>query len=211
MIDELINFLSSVRQPQNTLTNQVFQALQRTNPPVYVVPDDQMPRVRYGEEVPRQNWQQALSSILGALQVHRAQNPVYIPFKPGTPTQQRLYQQESLALQRELGYLPYQYVPADTMLKASLPDSSETKYTKDDYEADLYGLREYYASAKDYRASLERNATEIIRRIGKSAYNRLLEEAKEAERQEMSGQLKWVRRYQVQGDPIREYFKMIGG
>jgi hypothetical protein len=136
----------------------------------------------------------------------------------GRPTWEREYgmgqlgmDAQRLALQRELGHLPYQYATVDALLQASQPGGSGTKYTKDDYEADLYGLREYYASAKDYRASLERNATEIIRRIGKSAYNRLLEEAREAERQEMSGQLKWVRRYQVQGDPIREYFKMIGG
>ncbi|MGB9805051.1 hypothetical protein, partial [Desulfofundulus sp.] len=61
---------------------------------VYVVRDDLMPRQnaagtaapRYGEEVPRQGWQAALDSLVRAVQMHQMNNPLYIPFKPGTPT-----------------------------------------------------------------------------------------------------------------------------
>lgn len=63
------------------------------NSPVYVVRDDLMPRQnaagaapRYGEEVPRQGWQAALDSLVRAVQMHQMNNPLYIPFKPGTPT-----------------------------------------------------------------------------------------------------------------------------
>ncbi|MCS5696331.1 hypothetical protein NZJ93_09565 [Desulfofundulus thermocisternus] len=136
----------------------------------------------------------------------------------GRPTWEREYgmgqlrlDAQRLALWRELEYLPYQYATVDALLKASQSSGSGTDYTKNDYEADLYGLREHYASARDYRASLERNAAEIIRRVGKSTYDKLLQEAKDAELKELSGELKWTRKYKGQGDPIREYFKMIGG
>jgi len=53
------------------------------NSPVYVVPDQP---VKYGEEVPRQNWQQTLDSLVKSIQSYRSQNPINLPFKPGTPT-----------------------------------------------------------------------------------------------------------------------------
>ena len=54
---------------------------------VFVVPDNQMPnRARYGEEVPRQNWQQNLGALTGAIEGHRAKQPPYQPFSAGTPT-----------------------------------------------------------------------------------------------------------------------------
>lgn len=54
---------------------------------VYVVPDNQMPRRRqYGEEVPVQDWKQALDQLNSLIKAHRAQNPVYSPFPAGTKT-----------------------------------------------------------------------------------------------------------------------------
>ena len=40
----------------------------------------------YGEEVPRQSWQETLDSLVRGIQLHQAQNPPYVPFAPGTPT-----------------------------------------------------------------------------------------------------------------------------
>ena len=54
---------------------------------VFVVPDNQMPnRARYGEEVPRQNWQQNLEALTGAIEGHRAKQGPYQPVPAGTPT-----------------------------------------------------------------------------------------------------------------------------
>ncbi|TYO95120.1 hypothetical protein [Desulfallas thermosapovorans] len=204
-INELIGLLTNARQPQNELVNSAVNAKQRTNPPVYVVPDNQ--RVSYGDEVPNKTWQQNLGSVLNAIRSHRAKNPVYIPFPAGTPTlakqeleQQKAYQDAQLGLDT-------QRVAIDAFKAYESSGKDTANYTKNDYEADLYGLREYYASPKDYKASLERNATDIIRLLGKSTYDRLLEEAKNAEYSEEP----WVRKYQVEGDPIRGYFDMIGG
>lgn len=88
-------FPQSVPQPVRQLA-----ALKQEydNSPVYVIPDQLMPlvtsqasqtsqrSVRYGEEVPRQSWQEALDSLVRGIQLHQAQNPPYIPFAPGTPT-----------------------------------------------------------------------------------------------------------------------------
>jgi hypothetical protein len=54
---------------------------------VFVVPDNQMPnRPRYGEEVPRRDWQQNLEALIGAIEGHRAKQGPYQPVPAGTPT-----------------------------------------------------------------------------------------------------------------------------
>lgn len=131
-IQSIIDLLSSFRQPGNALAGQAVQAARRAEPPVYVVPDEQMPR--YGEEVPAKSWQQNLGEILGALQVHRATNPVYSPFPAGTPTlakqqEERLksYQQEQLGLERQRLALEAAkgYEPSQAELKAEAQGSAE--------------------------------------------------------------------------------------
>ncbi|MFA7468778.1 MAG: hypothetical protein WCY82_11025 [Desulfotomaculaceae bacterium] len=77
-----------------------------SGPKVYVVPDNQMqgqpaqqqqqmqtqqqamPReqVRYGEEVPRQSWQQNAAAFADAIGSYRKANPVKIPLPAGTKT-----------------------------------------------------------------------------------------------------------------------------
>ena len=64
---------------------------------VYVVPDDKMPR--YGEEVPRKNWQENLQDILSSIQSHRAKTPVYMPFPAGTKTLQARATESQIASQ----------------------------------------------------------------------------------------------------------------
>lgn len=54
---------------------------------VYVVPDNQLPRRKqYGEEIGVQSSDQMMEGTLKRIQEHRAQNPVYAPFEPGTKT-----------------------------------------------------------------------------------------------------------------------------
>jgi len=55
--------------------------------PITVVPDDQMQRIKYGEEVPARTTNQALEGLLGAIRAH--QKPVTVPFAAGTPTEAR--------------------------------------------------------------------------------------------------------------------------
>ena len=125
-INELIGLLTSMKQPQNELVNQALNASQRTNPPVYVVPDSRAGRVRYGDEVPNKTWQQNLGEVLGALRSYRAKKPVYMPFPAGTPTlakqelaQQQAYQNAQLGLDAQRLAL--------STLEASQPSSSELK------------------------------------------------------------------------------------
>ena len=67
---------------------------------VFVVPDNQMPnRPRYGEEVPRRDWQQNLGALTGAIEGHRAKQPPYQPVPAGTPTQRRQEADQSFTLQ----------------------------------------------------------------------------------------------------------------
>lgn len=72
--------------------------------PVYVVPDDQMPR--YGEEAGPKMWQEQLGNLLGAIQSYRQQVPVYMPFKPRTPTLQKQAQDWARTVQ-EAGLTGY--------------------------------------------------------------------------------------------------------
>lgn len=83
-VDDVLKQLASMKQEYN-------------NSPVYVVPDELMPttgvqtaqaqsRVKYGEEVPRQTWQEMLDNLVRSIQMHQQLNPPYVPFAPGTPT-----------------------------------------------------------------------------------------------------------------------------
>ena len=55
--------------------------------PITVVPDDQIQKIKYGEEVPARTTNQALEGLLGAIRAH--QKPVTVPFAAGTPTEAR--------------------------------------------------------------------------------------------------------------------------
>lgn len=208
-----MSYLSDVANIVNTalgalkpnLASQASQAASQSEPPIKVVPDGQMPR--YGEEAPRKNWQQNVGDILGSLDVHRATHPVYSPFPAGTPT----LQAKQLEQQKEESLYPYTMGPTPAqMMPYEYPTATaalNSTGTKNDYEADLEGLKEYYASANDYKASIKRNAAQIIRAIGKSGYNQILKEADDLE----TGGTSWSRKYSIKGDPIKTYFQNLGG
>jgi len=94
-INALRNTVVVQAQPQARLTKQAYYASLRANPPVYVVPD----RPRYGEEVPTKTWQQNLADIMNVISAYRAQNPVYVPFEPGTKTLQARATEAEMASQ----------------------------------------------------------------------------------------------------------------
>jgi hypothetical protein len=100
-----------------------------SSPKVYVVPDEQLnqqqlqqpiPRsqVRYGEEVPRQSWQQTTAALVDAIGSHRKANPVTIPFPAGTKTlagkqfdyEKEQFEQEKERFEREWPYKEASYV-----------------------------------------------------------------------------------------------------
>lgn len=96
--------LRNALKPKNRLADTAYNASMRGDPPIDVVPDGQMPKKpQYGAETSvQQNVQQDLSGMLGSIQAQRAENPVYMPFEPGTQTldARRLAQTAAAAQQR---------------------------------------------------------------------------------------------------------------
>ena len=89
-VNRIADLLRNALNPgsRNRLAQTAYNASMRADPPIDVVPDGQMPkRPQYGAETSvQQNVQKDLSGMLGSIQAQRAQNPVYMPFEPGTPT-----------------------------------------------------------------------------------------------------------------------------
>lgn len=71
----LKGILEQRNNPAANLAEVAYNASQRADPPIYVVPD----RPQYGAEV-------TLNSMINLIDEHRAKNPVYMPFEPGTKT-----------------------------------------------------------------------------------------------------------------------------
>lgn len=71
----LNSLLEQRKNPAASLAEVAYNASQRAEPPIYVVPD----RPQYGAEV-------TLNSMINLIDEHRAKNPVYMPFEPGTKT-----------------------------------------------------------------------------------------------------------------------------
>jgi hypothetical protein len=152
---------------------------------VYVVPDAAMPK--YGEEVPRQTWEENVGETLAQLAARRAANPVYAPFKPGTQTLQAKQLAEQVRQHEE--EMKYRYAAlaqqaALARLKAATGGGSSLPQWQynllfQEVTKPFYQAAGGYLRPVDYLADIQKYSGELIDILGPGEYQKLVTRAQD--------------------------------
>ena len=170
-----------------------------SGPKVYVVPDNQvqgqpaqqqqmqtqqqpMPReqVRYGEEVPRQSWQQNTASLVDAIGSYRDANPVKIPLPAGTKTlaaKQFDFEKEQFAKEWPYKEASYQYdLNKPYYSPGSGDDTPNKNETLNTLTEKIYTLKDQGRTRKEMEDAIYPDASDLGSGINTTDVKKLLDQ-----------------------------------
>lgn len=163
-----------------------------SSPKVYVVPDEQLnqqqlqqpiPRsqIRYGEEVPRQSWQQTTAALVDAIGRHRKANPVTIPFPAGTKTlAAKKFEEEKRRFDMEWPYQEQSYQYSLNKPYYSPNNSNTGGMTKNEslnqLSQSIYNLKEQGYTREEVEGTIYSNAGDLGSNISTKDVQGLLDQ-----------------------------------